>query len=381
MNGLNRGSGVGLLVLFGLTACASSELVRTQQDALADCIASGTEADINAALVGEGSEAVLCPGALFILGNPVVFTAPNQRLYTQGFQTGASRAVLRIGGGALTKAIDGNNQSGIAIQYIEVDGNRTELGYQAGEALIEIGHAGSNQTVHNIVAHDTRSWSSLHIHEGRVIDSIPQCQNATITDNLIGPAGTPDGRWADGISHACGNSVVMNNTVIDATDGAIVVFGAPGSIVSNNTIIADNQTLLGGINMVDYAPVSGNYTGTIVSNNVIDARGALIKVGIAMGPDVWSCPHTVNYGGTVTDNVIQGMHFGYGYAVNGVRDWTVLGNVDLSQHVGIVRGGCGGTPDPPGGFQYQLVISSTLQCEFTYARLTYVLGVSEPPTK
>jgi len=349
--------------------------------ALTDCIVSGTEADINAALVGKGAEAVLCPGALFTLSNPVVFTAPNQRIYTQGFQTGVSRAVLRIGGGTLTKAIDGNNQSGIAIQYIEVDGNRGELGYQPGDALIEIGHAGSDQTVQNIVAHDTRSWSCLHIHEGRVIDGTPQCQNATITDNLIGPAGTPDGRWADGISHACGNSVVMNNTVIDATDGAIVVFGAPGSIVSNNTIIADNQTLLGGINMVDYAPVSGNYTGTIVTNNVIDARGAFIKVGIAMGPDVWSCPHTVNYGGTVRDNVIQGIHFGYGYAVNGVRDWTVLGNTDLSQHVGTVRGGCGGPPDPPSGFQYQLVISSTLQCEFTSARLTYVLGVSEPPTE
>jgi len=355
-------------------------LARSHRDALDGCVGSGTEAEINAALVGKGAEAQLCPGALFSLSDPVVFTAANQRIYTQGFQSGAASAILRIGGGALTKAIDGNNQSGIVIQNIEVDGNRSELGYQAGEALIEIGHAGSDQTVQGIVAHDTRSWSTLHIHEGRVIDGVPQCQNATITDNLIGPAGTPDGRWADGISHACGNSVVMNNTVIDATDGAIVVFGAPGSIVSNNTIIADNQTLLGGINMVDYAPVSGNYTGTVVTNNVVDARGAFIKVGIAMGPDVWSCPHTVNYGGKVTGNIIQGIHFGYGYAVNGVRDWTVLGNLDLSQHVGIVRGGCGGTPDPPSGFQYQSVISSTLQCEFTPALLTYVLGVSEPPT-
>ena len=29
------------------------------------------------------------------------------------------------------------------------------------------------------------------------------------------------------------------------------------------------MTLLGGINMVDYEPWSGNYTGTVVRNNVI----------------------------------------------------------------------------------------------------------------
>lgn len=68
----------------------------------------------------------------------------------------------------------------------------------------------------------------------------------------------------------------------DVSDGAIVIFGSPGSIISNNTITAINvsrterrrfgtrladfsspsplpQTvMLGGINMVDYAPYSGS---------------------------------------------------------------------------------------------------------------------------
>ena len=366
--------------LLALIPCATScgVSVKSHSPALAGCIPSGTEAEINSSLVGPAAEAILCAGAVFILAGPVRFTAPDQRLYTDGFPVDDTRALLRIGGGTLTNAIDGNHQSGIAIQNIQVDGNRTNLGYQSGTALIEIG-TGSDQTVQNIVAYDTRSWSILHIHEGRVTDGVPECQNATITDNTIGPAGTPDGRWADGISHACGNSTVMNNVITDATDGAIVVFGAPGSIVANNTVIALTRTLLGGINMVDYHPTNGNYTGTMVTNNVIDANSAFIKVGIAMGPDVWSCPHTINYGGTVTDNVIQGAHFGYGYAVNGVRDWTVWGNVDLSTHVGLIRAGCGGPPSDPGGFQYQSAESSTLQPEFSPASLTYVLGVSEPP--
>src|SRR5260370_6120494 len=83
--------------------------------ALTDCIVSGTEADINAALVGKGAEAVLYPGTLFTLSNPVLFTAPNQRIYTHGLQTGASRAVLRICGGPLTNHIHANNQSGLTL--------------------------------------------------------------------------------------------------------------------------------------------------------------------------------------------------------------------------------------------------------------------------
>src|SRR5713226_4347905 len=166
-----------LLVCAG--ACGASDFAKTHAQMVAGCIPSGTEAEINAALVGVGAEAILCPQAIFTLSNPVRFTAPDQRLYTQGFPTDETRALLRIGGGTVTKAIDGNSQSGIAIQNIQVDGNRSELGYQSGEALIEIGHAGSNQTVQNIFAYGTRSWSILHIFEGRVIDDIPECQNAT----------------------------------------------------------------------------------------------------------------------------------------------------------------------------------------------------------
>lgn len=64
----------------------------------------------------------------------------------------------------------------------------------------------------------------------------------------------------------------------DATDGAIVVFGAPGSRIIGNTIIANTQTLLGGINMVDSQPWGGNYTGTVVTGNTINANTAFIKV-------------------------------------------------------------------------------------------------------
>lgn len=202
------------------------------------CIDSGSDADINAALAGPGAAAVLCPGAVFSLNSPVTFTAPNQQLYTQGLPADDTRALLQISNETLTNAIAGNNQLGIVIQNIQVDGNRSAFGHLTGTALIEIGGAGSDVRVSNIVAYGTRSWSTIHIFEGRITDGVPQCQNANISDNTIGPAGTPDGNWADGISLACGNSIVANNTITDATDGAIVVFGAPGSVIQNNTIVA-----------------------------------------------------------------------------------------------------------------------------------------------
>jgi len=116
-------------------------------------------------------------------------------------------------------------------------------------------------------------------------------------------------RWifcrADGISLACAESTISNNTVTDATDGGIVVFGAPGSTVSGNTIQSINRNLLGGINMqvptalcivhllirfmnrVDWGPWYGDYNGVTVTGNTLIAKSAMIKIGVAIGPLSW----------------------------------------------------------------------------------------------
>ena len=366
----------------------SSASAKSVAPAASSCIASGTDADINAALVGTGAQAVLCPGAVFSLANSVTFTAPNQQIYTQGLPTDSTRAILRVTGSSLTTAISGNNQSGVTVENIQVDGNRPALGILSGGALLEMGGGGTGQTVQNITAHDPRGWSAMHFIEGVVTNSVPQCQNAKILNNTVGPSGTatPDHQgnstWADGISLACGNSTVQGNTIQDATDGGIVVFGAPGSTIQNNTIIARNQLLFGGINMVDYAPMNGNYTGTLVTNNTIDAASAFIKIGIAMGQQVWNCTTGTNYGGSVTNNTLEGSYMGYGYAVNGVNNWTVTGNVDNSTHVGTqTAGGCFGSPpaSQPAGFQVESATSSNLQSQFTSAVLTNALGTLNSP--
>jgi hypothetical protein len=388
--GLASASVVAVAVVLAMSASAPSYAgpATIVHPAATGCIASGTDASINAALVGVGAQAVLCPGATFNLSNSITFTAANQAILTQGLPTDSTRANLIVASSSLSTAILGNSESGVTVENIQINGNRPGLGVLTnGGALLEMGAGGTGQTVQNIYAHDTRSWSTLHFIEGAVTNNTPQCQNGQILNNQIGPAGTatPDtvGVWADGISLACGHTLVQGNTVTDATDGAIVVFGAPGSTIENNTIVAKTQLLFGGINMVDYAPMNGNYTGTVVTNNTIDALSAFIKIGIAQGQQVWNCATGTNFGGTVTNNTLEGQYMGYGFAITGVNDWTDTGNVDNSRHVGTqTGGGCFGTPaaSQPAGFQVETATASTLQSQFTSAVLTNALGTVNSPT-
>ena len=63
-----------------------------------------------------------------------------------------------------------------------------------------------------------------------------------------------------------------------------------------------------------------------------------------MGQQVWNCTTGTLYGATVTNNTLQGQYMGYGYAVNGVQNWTATGNIDNSRHVGSqTAGGCFGS--------------------------------------
>ena len=374
---------IGLATLFAVLAFGGTGV--STASATTACIGSGTDATIQAALTGPGAVASLCPHSVFSLSNTVTFTAPHQVIQTQGLPVGSARAKLEIVSQGLTIAIAGTNESHVTIRNIQVSGERHRFGYvpppPVGGALIEMGGDATGQNIEHVYAHDPRSWSTLHMFEGSSTFP-PGCEHARILDNTIGPAGFPDARWADGISMACGHTLVKGNTIIDATDGGIVVYGADGSTVRDNTIIAATRTLLGGINMVD----SGfDYQGTTVTHNIIDAKGALIKVGIAEG-NVWFCDkaYTVNSGATVTANILEGKHMGYGFAVGEVSDWRVTGNIDRSTHVGYIAAStCSGTRNSlPAGFQVQSVTDSTLQRNFArHQHLTYLLGLSvHPPT-
>ena len=349
------------------------------------CLESGDQNTINARLRGPGAVASLCPGALFELTGSVVISADMQEIYTEGLPSDDTRATLRIISPGLTTAVLMRDRNSAVLKNIIVDGNRTSLGIHSGEALIYAGGFSKGQIIRDNKIMDPRSWSALQLIQG-YSDSQP-CENALVANNQIGPAGTSDDmQWADGISFTCTNSMVTQNVITDATDGGIVVFGAPGSVIKGNTIRAETRTLLGGINMVDYDPYAGNYTATVVRGNVIDASGAVIRIGLGMGQRVWGCLSPTSgestlTGGTVTGNTLRGAHMQYGFAVDGVREWTVTGNVDEATHTGTPSFACGSLlASAPAGFLYDPARSNgTFQPEFRAAQMDLALWAIVSP--
>jgi len=330
------------------------------------CLAGGDQNTINDRLKFSGSEAVLCQGAVFELKSPVFIDSARQKIYTEGFPEDDRRAVLRIVSEFETTAIQMRDSDEAVISHIIIDGNRPNLGYREGDALVYAGGYSRGQVIRAVKITEPRSWSALHL--------IEPCTEALVEDSEIGPAGMSDYTWADGISLACTNSIIRNNLIVDATDGAIVIFAATGSLIENNIIRAETRTLLGGIHMVEPELYNGNFTGTIVQNNIIEASGAVIRIAVPMGPRVWLCldeGETIPtpYGGTVINNILRGDKMQYGFAVDGVSSWTVLDNIDESTHIGTPTVHCRGQiASKPSGFQYYLPrADGTFQNEFQEA--------------
>ncbi|KAL1939961.1 hypothetical protein VTO73DRAFT_9296 [Trametes versicolor] len=298
---------------------------------------------------GAGYVLPLCPGVQYHIQAPILFNAQDQEISTVGYPTDDTRATLVVSGPVAngqghTTAVDGTcqNCSGVKLRNIQINGTRAGAAPTNGGANIEMGGSNANQLIEYVHSFDPRSWSCLHIAEGAFT-----CTNVTVQNNDIGPCGSDAfQQWADGISVSCQNSLVRNNMVNNPTDGGIVLFGAPGTLVENNTIWVETMTLLGGINMVDYDPWNGNYTNTVVRDNTIrggfatetaegtetkgvNAEDAIIKIGIAIGPRTWFGDrylNNVSLSGTVLNNQLTGA-FGYGMAISSATNFTVQGNI------------------------------------------------------
>ncbi|PPQ63147.1 hypothetical protein CVT24_005787 [Panaeolus cyanescens] len=304
---------------------------------------------------GDGFILNLCPRQTYLLQAPILFAHPNQEIRTLGIPLGDDRATLAVvgpvaNGEGHTTAIDAtcDTCSGVRVRNIQVDGTRRGASPTKGGGNIIMGGNNADQLVENVRSYDPRSWTTLHVSEGSL-----SCRNVTLQNNELGPCGSDAFQeWADGISLSCRDSVVRNNLIQGATDGGIVVFGAPGSQIYNNTIWILNQTLLGGINMVDYDPWGGDYTGTVVRDNLIlggfatdepdsshkgnNFKNAIIKIGIAIGPRTWFGDRfgdNVVRNGVVQGNMFSGA-FTYGIAATSaegfqVRDNSLVGNTSF----------------------------------------------------
>ncbi|QRW00354.1 right-handed beta helix region protein [Ceratobasidium sp. AG-Ba] len=261
---------------------------------------------------------------------------PFQELATEGYPTAEhDMAWLEAKKELNMHMVTGFQKSGVRLRNLLFEGGREKYGHNPdGRCMIIIGASDTcNQVVDRCIIRNPRHWSCLQAFEGST--------NIRITNNFIGPAGqgadVVDGKWADGISFSASDGLVAGNQIVDATDGAIVIFGAPGSLITSNTVINRHRLCLGGLNMVDYNPHKGNYNFTRVINNTVRTEGAYIKVGVGMGPSILgkSDPEFVETGAVVLRNLVESKDvgygkggYGYGYAIGSdTANWTCLENV------------------------------------------------------
>jgi len=362
-----------LVALLVLGACDPARVHSSaggdRATAAAACSAPGTDLQ---SLLDQGQSLDLCPSSTYALNAALVFKASGQRISTPSASHPREYATLRIASGSAANAITSHGLDSLVVEKLIVDGNRQALGAFTGAAadnyalVLLVG--GKGNTVRNTVLKNTRSWSSLQLHESG------GCEGGLVENNVVLWAGCdprgngcapgdPPAKWGDGISMPCRNTVVRNNLIIDATDVGIVLFGAPGSTVENNHVAAVSRETLGGVALVDVMDlfaVSGSrankdavtdYRGDSVRNNRLSAAGARVHIGVAVGPPIWFGPDWLGartLGVSVTQNRLDGDAFGYGVVANGCEQVRIEGNSSAAQHGGAGDGvnGAAATPRP-----------------------------------
>jgi hypothetical protein len=212
-----------------------------------------------------------------------------------------------------------------------------------------------------------------------------------VEDNIVFGAGVDvlgNGRsgferpfgYGDGISTSSRNALVRNNLVIDASDEGIMVQGGPGTRVESNVVAAISREMLGGIALIDPSAHyvldperrRFDYRDVVVSGNLIDARGARVHIGVALGAPCWmeQGVGTTLVGARIVSNLVSGGAHAYGFAAAGVDAFTVQGNRSNARYSGSGDGMPGYPPDPPAAFLFDAntVGESALQEEFRPAQ-------------
>ncbi|MFZ2456212.1 MAG: hypothetical protein WAX07_07030 [Candidatus Altiarchaeia archaeon] len=133
--------------------------------------------------------------------------------------------------------------------------------------------------------------------------------NVHVTNSLFAFNGIHDSSmlWADGLTvHDCSNSVFTGNYFVDGTDIDFIFGGCQNCIIQNNSIRHTNQfrgAAFASLMIHAWSSTSGNYTGTVLSNNAIDCEEKKrCGFGLYLGADAW---YTTNsYGGSFHDNTV-----------------------------------------------------------------------------
>ncbi|KAK4055479.1 hypothetical protein OIV83_000025 [Microbotryomycetes sp. JL201] len=350
-----------------------------------NCLSSTDAQHINQLLRsgGEGAEIALCPFAHVAVdphGEPITFTAPRQALFTLGEPEDHTRATITIENdkghfsGDLATAIQANCEDclGVAIKNLHIDGGRDELGgIEGGGPLILVGGSMGEQDIAHIDAWGARGYAILHADEGKQ----GTCTGVIVRENLFHTSGDSPldlmltselvrlrdgappyrglerpGHWTDGISIACPQSTVIENTVRDVSGVGIMLRGAHGTQVLQNTVVARDRDMLVGISIVAHPVFTkkrANMGGVTVSENRVHAASAMIRVGISTGAGAWSTDemigdHEIAFASEILKNQLSSYtgYYAYAIAISDARGIVVRENTVVASTWGFETSAC-----------------------------------------
>lgn len=223
---------------------------------------------------------------------------------------------------------------GSKLKSVWVDGQRNNLGFSFESINIQM-RGGSGSAVTNCRIGNPAGGTNLKAFGTG--EGFP-CSSATMSNNLIDAYTSShlNSLWADGITNACDNAMIENNEIVDASDVAIVVFGAPPatqtSIVQNNRILNVGNSSYGGLGFDGWKDrgVTVDFTGAVIQNNTIWSGPSVhYDIGLAVGTRPWFGNSTdIGTGAKMINNTsgASKINVNTGIAVSGMLNATVTGN-------------------------------------------------------
>lgn len=209
-------------------------------------------------------------------------------------------------------------------------------------------YGGAGTSVRDTRLDDTAGATNLETHGA---DIGRPCTENVFSGNLItvytsehDPLGR-QGLWSDGISNACEDASIVGNTVIDATDVGIILFGTSSTVaqhseVAHNTVIQAGQGTFAMFGADPYFNPSGDgdqphqaghlFTGANVHDNKMwSSSRAPSHFGMTVGTKAWFGRRSYNgTGARFADNTTGSLSItaDSGIVVSGMLDATVTGN-------------------------------------------------------
>lgn len=309
---------------------------------------SGTEVGLQTLLnaAAPGSTVYLAQRALIPLTTTLIIPG-NVTLSTTGAPTPNHYAEM----GRLSRSPGWSGNSVLMygsshVSNVWVDGDRLrESSYDRLRFNLRI-NAGANTSLTYSRVGNTAGATSMQV-DGDA--STASCSGTVIANNLIDSyTANHDGvSEADGISTVCGAASVHDNSVIDASDVGIILFGSPGytqsSQVYHNTLVQSGHgahaimALDSSTSSYPSTVSAVSFSGASMHDNVMwSGSNAVSTFGLSVGTFAYFGPSTLGTGGSVTNNTSGSLSVTAesGIGVSGILSTTVTGNT-LNWVVGV----------------------------------------------